>query len=228
MSKEIYLVYLMNGDGTYGKPVMKEGLQEAVEYAVIQADYPEIRVCDMLDCLVFHIKRGKIVFPEMSAAAPVDEGTALTQSNDRPIPYVVFVADLPTVQGDLPELALPFAHAVDVKEAVKMAEEAHKGEPNYVVLDAMDYNRLMEIADMLEEEEPSYSKEGAEVEWRPLDIGWAVRRLKKGAKVRFNTWNKGEYIENRGGRIVDRTGTSWRPSQEEIMTSGWEVADYEE
>lgn len=229
MSKEMCFVYLMNDKGKYARPVTMAGTREAAEYAASQAaNYPEIRVCDILDQLLFHIKDGKIVFPQTSAAAPDDGSAAPEQSTGRPVPFVVFVADLPTLKGDLPELALPFAHAVDVDEVIKMVEEAYQDESNYVVLDAMDYNRLMEIADMLEEEEPSYSKEGVEVEWRPLDIGWAVRRLKKGAKVRFNTWNKGEYIENRGGRIVDRTGTSWRPSQKEIMTSGWEVADYEE
>lgn len=221
MSKETYLVYLINGDGTYGKPVTKEGLQEAVEYAVIQADkYPEIRVCDMLDCLVFHIKGGKIVFPERIPAAPDGQ----EQTNARPIPFVVFAADLPKYPDTMPELALPFAYAVDAHEACELVEEAYKDDPYYAVLDAMDYDRLMDIADMLEEDEPDYP-EGAEKVRRPLDIGWAVRQLKKGRKVRFNTWNEGEYIQYRGDRIIDGTGTPWRPSQKEIMTSGWEVAD---
>lgn len=224
LNKELFLVYLMNDQGTYGKPKTVEGLQEAIEFAVIQADnYPEIRVCDMLDCLVYHIKDGEVVFPERTVATPVE--VAEKQTNPQPIPWVVFVADLPTDANTMPELGLPFAYASDADTACKLVEEAYKDIPNCHVLDAMNYERLMEIADMLEEFEPDYPEGVEQVDWRPLDIGWAVRQLKKGCKVRFNTWNKGEYIQYRNGEIVDRSGTPWRPSRKEVMESGWEVAD---
>lgn len=136
------------------------------------------------------------------------------------------MADLPADENTMPELGLPFAYAANCEEACNLVEEAYKDEANCVVLDAMNYDRLMEIADMLEEEEPNYP-EGVEAKRRPLDIGWAVRQLLKGRKVRFNTWNKGEYIQKREGRIVDRAGMPWRPSQQEILTRGWEEADDE-
>lgn len=229
MSKEQCLVYRYHKNGRYLRPLPVAGLREAAEFAISQSsEHPEVRVCDLLDRLVLRVVGGKIVFPESVALSDIKP---VKQSDGRAHPYVVFAVELPSAEGDLPELSLPFAHAVDVEEAVKMVEEGTMDDPHYVVVDAMDYERLMEIADMLEEEEPSYpiSDEADEakkpIAWRPLDIGWAVRQLKKGIKVRFHTWEKGEYIENRGGRIFDKNGFWWRPSQFETLSSGWEVAN---
>ncbi len=153
-----------------------------------------------------------------------------SKTDGRQHPHVVFAVEMPTPTchrpagaKDDPELSLPFVHAADVEEAVSLVAGPNYDNPDYVVVDAMDYDRLMEIADMLEKEDPSYPK-GAKAVRRPLDIGWAVRRLKAGQKVRFHNWNKGEYIvKDPSGLIVDGHGMQWRPSQVESLASAWEV-----
>jgi len=83
MDKEPFLVYFINDQGRYPKPTMINGIREAVEYAAQHAaKYPEIRVCDMLDCLVFQIKNGKIVFPQVEVNQV--GATVSTQTNARP------------------------------------------------------------------------------------------------------------------------------------------------
>ena len=135
---------------------------------------------------------------------------------DKEKPFVVFCAT------DGGELALPFALAKDSEEACSLADGEVAGRSSWDVLDAMDYERLIEVADSLEWEGPDYP-EGAKWEPRPLDIGWAVRRLREGCKMRFNTWNPDEYIVKQGESVVTKDGLKWRPSVRELLENGWVV-----
>lgn len=136
-------------------------------------------------------------------------------------PHVVFCDN---GAGDSHELALPFVRAGDVPDACRIVEQV-AGKNDWVVLDAMCYGQLMELADMLVSQAPNYPEgaEDTEYEGRPMDMGWAVRGLKQGLKVRFHTWDPEEYVTKQGDRIVGRDGIVWRPGTGEILEDGWEA-----
>ncbi len=72
MPKELFFVYCYNDDGRYGPPIMAEGLQAVTKVVASKVpDHREIRVTDVLDCLVFCVVDGEIRFSMFSM--PVDE-----------------------------------------------------------------------------------------------------------------------------------------------------------
>lgn len=142
-------------------------------------------------------------------------------------PFVVFCDALPGCEGGSHELALPFVRANDVADACKIVERT-AAKNNWRVLDAMCYGQLLELADTLESANPNYPEgaEDAEHEHSLMDIGWAVRRLHQGQKVRFHTWAPGQYVEKRAGlgeEIYCADGIVWKPSTREILENGWAV-----
>lgn len=61
----MFLGYCFDKDGRYCPPVSLETVEEVFSYVALQKNlFPEIRITDLDDYVVLHVKNGKIIYPE--------------------------------------------------------------------------------------------------------------------------------------------------------------------
>lgn len=59
------------------------------------------------------------------------------------------------------------------------------------------------------------------------DFGWALARIRSGARVRRRIWTQDEWIELRSGKIFDEDGTETRfTSSEPLLACDWQMSEW--